>query len=195
MSVLLPRVGVRPVLDRGLRRESAQARPTVTELPRPASTSTEQPATAQRALLVGSSGGHLAQLLALEPWWSAGERSWVTFRTSDAVSQLDGEVVDFAYSPTTRNVPNLIRNFWVAWRVLRKRRPDVVVTTGAAVAIPFFVIARLLGIQTIYVEVYDRLTSRTVSGRVCRPLASAFLVQWPEQQKLYPGSRVIGCLL
>lgn len=195
MSVLLPRVGVRPVLDRGVRRESVQRQATVTELPRPAQAQAAEPATTQRALLVGSSGGHLAQLLALEPWWGAGERSWVTFRTSDAVSQLEGEVVDFAYSPTTRNVPNLIRNFWVAWRVLRKRRPDVVVTTGAAVAIPFFVLGRLLGIQTIYVEVYDRLTSRTVSGRVCRPLASAFLVQWPEQQKLYPGSRVIGCLL
>jgi UDP-N-acetylglucosamine:LPS N-acetylglucosamine transferase len=195
MSVLLPRIGVRPVPDRSTRRESVVASAPRVEQASPASTSETLPAVQQRALLVGSSGGHLAQLLALEPWWSAGERSWVTFRSSDAISQLDGEVVDFAYSPTTRNVPNLIRNFWVAWRVLRKRRPEVVVSTGAAVAIPFFVIGRLLGIQTIYVEVYDRLTSRTVSGRVCRPLASAFLVQWPEQQKLYRGSRVIGCLL
>ncbi|MGI8576926.1 MAG: PssD/Cps14F family polysaccharide biosynthesis glycosyltransferase [Nocardioidaceae bacterium] len=146
-------------------------------------------------LLVCSSGGHLAQLLALRPWWQARERSWVTFETPDASSQLEGESVDFAHFPTTRNVPNLLRNCAVAAKVLRRRRPDVIVSTGAGVAIPFFVLAKLLGIQTIYVEVYDRVTSRTVTGCVCRPLSSVFCVQWPEQQSLYPGSAVIGSLL
>lgn len=153
------------------------------------------PAFPRRVLLVGSSGGHLAQLIALQPWWQDRERAWVTFRTSDAMSQLAGESVDYAYHPTTRNVPNLLRNFIVAARVLRRRRPEIVVSTGAAVAIPFFLIGRLLGIATVYVEVYDRITSRTVSGRICRPLSSAFFVQWPEQQEMYPGSVVIGALL
>ena len=152
-------------------------------------------ATPGRVLLVGSSGGHLAQLMALRPWWVTRERAWVTFNTSDAQSLLAEESVDFAYHPTTRNVPNLLRNFVVAARVLRRERPDLVVSTGAAVAVPFFVLARLLGIQAVYVEVYDRLTSRTVSGRICRPLASAFVVQWDEQRALYPGAHVIGGLL
>lgn len=148
-----------------------------------------------RVLLVSSSGGHLAQLLALRPWWETRDRSWVSFRTSDVVSLLADEQVEFAHSPTTRNVKNLLRNFVVAAKVLRRRRPDLVVSTGAAVAIPFFVLARLFGIATVYVEVFDRVASRTVSGRVCRPLASAFVVQWDEQRRLYPGSVVIGPLL
>lgn len=150
---------------------------------------------AKRVLLVGSSGGHLAQLLALKPWWQDRDRAWVTFRTPDALSLLEGERVDFAYHPTTRNVPNLLRNFIVAFRVLLRLRPDLVVSTGAAVSIPFFMLARIFGIQTVYIEVYDRIQSRTVSGRICRPLSSAFLVQWEDQQKMYPGSLVIGCLL
>jgi UDP-N-acetylglucosamine:LPS N-acetylglucosamine transferase len=185
------------ILSRPTRPTSAPP-PTERETPEPSDSGRAGATPAQgatRVLLVGSSGGHLAQLLALEPWWRDCERSWVTFRTPDALSQLEGETIDFAYSPTTRNIPNLIRNFGVALRVLRRRRVDLVVSTGAAVAIPFFVIGRVLGIQTVYVEVYDRLTSRTVTGRVCRPLASAFAVQWPEQQELYPGSSVIGCLL
>jgi hypothetical protein len=44
-----------------------------------------------RALLVGSSGGHLAQLLALAPLWERSNRHWVTFDTADAVSQLVDE--------------------------------------------------------------------------------------------------------
>lgn len=148
-----------------------------------------------RVLLVGSSGGHLAQLVALEPWWAQRERSWVTFDTPDAMSQLEGELVDAAYHPTTRNIPNLVRNFGVAWRVLRARRPDLVVSTGAAVAVPFFVLAQLFGVRTAYIEVYDRITMPTMSGRLCRPLASGFYVQWQEQVAMYAGSRVIGRLL
>lgn len=149
----------------------------------------------ERVLLVGSSGGHLAQLLTLKPWWEGRDRAWVTFRSPHALSLLEGEQVDFAFHPTTRNVPNLIRNFAVAARVLLRRRPDLVVSTGAAVAIPFFVIAKVLGIKTVYIEVYDRIDSRTVSGRICRPLSSAFMVQWEAQQKMYRDSIVIGCLL
>lgn len=149
----------------------------------------------ERVLLVGSGGGHLAQLMALQPWWGLRDRSWVCFDGSDARDLLAEERVSWAYSPTTRNVPNLVRNFFLAIRVLRRERPDVVVSTGAGVAVPFFLVARVLGILTVYVEVIDRVSSRTLTGRLVRPLSSAFCVQWPEQAELYPGSVVVGPLL
>jgi UDP-N-acetylglucosamine:LPS N-acetylglucosamine transferase len=148
-----------------------------------------------RALLVGSSGGHLAQLLALAPLWSRDQRHWVTFDTADAVSQLVAEDVTWAYHPTTRNVPNLMRNTALAKRVLAEQRPDVIVSTGAAVAYPFFLMGRARKIPTVYVEVYDRIDSRTVTGRLCRPLSTLFCVQWEEQRRLYPGSVLVGPLL
>ncbi len=149
----------------------------------------------QRILLVCSDGGHLAQLHRLEPWWSRHDRRWVTFRKPHAESLLHGEDVDWAHHPTTRNIGNLLRNLVLAARVLRRERPTVVVSDGAGVAVPFFAVARLLRIPTVYVEVYDRIDSRTLSGRLCRPLSSLFVVQWPEQQQLYKGSVVLGPLL
>ena len=149
----------------------------------------------RRLLLVGSSGGHLAQLLALKPWWESRERTWVTFATEDAKSRLRDERVVWAHFPTTRNLPNLIRNFFLAIAVLRRHRPDVVVSTGAGVAVPFFLLARVLRIHTVYLEVYDRLDTRTLTGRLCRPLSSLFCVQWEEQARLYKGSHVVGTLL
>jgi UDP-N-acetylglucosamine:LPS N-acetylglucosamine transferase len=148
-----------------------------------------------QSLLVGSSGGHLAQLMALLPLWERKNRRWVTFDTPDAESALLDEDVVWAFHPTTRNVVNLVRNTALAWRVLRSDRPDIVVSTGAAVALPFFVLARLMGIPTVYIEVYDRIDSPTMTGRLCRPFASLFLVQWDEQRSLYPGSVVVGHLL
>ncbi len=149
----------------------------------------------QRLLLVGSSGGHLAQMLALRPWWESRARTWVTFETQDAKSRLREEDVIWAYFPTTRNVRNFLRNLVLAIGVLRRTRPDLVVSTGAGVAVPFFLIARLMRIRTVYVEVYDRVDSRTLTGRLCRPLSSLFCVQWEEQAGLYKGSHVVGTLL
>lgn len=146
-------------------------------------------------LLVGSSGGHLAQLLALESWWGDRDRAWVTFPTPDAKSQLEGERVTWAHYPTTRNIPNLIRNTGVAVRLLRREKPSVIMSTGAAVAVPFFVLGWLRRIPTVYLEVYDRIDSPTVTGRLCRPFARLFCVQWEEQRKFYPGSVVVGPLL
>ena len=146
-------------------------------------------------ILVGSSGGHLAQLLALRPWWGDRDRSWVTFPTPDARSQLAEERVTWAYYPTTRNVPNLLRNMVVAFRLLRRERPALVLSTGAGVAVPFFVLGWLRGIPTVYLEVYDRIDSPTLTGRLCRPFARLFLVQWEEQRRFYPGSVVVGPLL
>ncbi|MFN3219675.1 MAG: PssD/Cps14F family polysaccharide biosynthesis glycosyltransferase [Acidimicrobiales bacterium] len=146
------------------------------------------------ALLVGSSGGHLDHLVRLEPWWRSMERAWVTFDLPDARSRLAEETAYWAYHPTTRSAKNLVRNMGLARRVLREVQPDVVISTGAGLAVPFFVIARSMGIPTVFLEVFDRVSSRTLTGRLCHPLSTRFLVQWPEQERLYPGSINVGSI-
>ncbi len=148
----------------------------------------------RKVLLVCSSGGHLSQLMELRPWWQHHDRQWVTFDLPDARSKLGDEYLIPAHHPTTRNARNAVRNWLLARRVLAEYRPDVVVSTGAAVAFPFFLQARRLSIPTVYVEVYDRVDSRTLTGRLCHPIANRFCTQWPEQQALYPNSTLIGPL-
>lgn len=145
-----------------------------------------------KLLMVSSSGGHLAQLHVLEEWWGQHEREWVTFDDDHARSLLAGERTTWCYHPTTRNLPNLVRNTGLAWRVLRRYRPDVVVSTGAAVAVPFFVIGKALGIRTAFLEVYDRIDMPTLTGRISAPLVDLFMLQWPEQLLMYPRGSVVG---
>lgn len=150
----------------------------------------------ERVLLVASSGGHLAQLLALEPWWNQLPRAWVTFDTPEARSALSNENdVTWAYHPTTRNAFNLARNSVLARKTLRRVRPTTVVSTGAGVALPFFLGARRRGIRTVYVEVYDRIDTPTLTGRLCRPVTDMMLVQWDEQRVLYDNAITVGRLL
>jgi beta-1,4-N-acetylglucosaminyltransferase len=145
-----------------------------------------------KLLLVASTGGHLAQLVALREVWAQHERHWVTFDKADARGELDGERLTWAHHPTTRDLANALRNLRLAWRVLRDERPDLVVSTGAGVAFPFFLVARLVRIRTLYLEVFDRIEHPTLTGRMCYPLADTFALQWPEQQRSYPGGIVVG---
>jgi UDP-N-acetylglucosamine:LPS N-acetylglucosamine transferase len=148
-----------------------------------------------KALLVCSSGGHLTQLYQLRPWWRGHERTWVTFSHPQAASLLAGERVIAAFSPTTRNIPNAFRNLRLAIKVIRGERPDVIISDGAGLAFPFFITARLFGVRTVYLEVYDRISRSTLTGRLCYPLTDLFLLQWPEQAVSYPRGTVIGQLL
>jgi len=145
--------------------------------------------------LVSSSGGHLLQLFVLEEWWKKHERFWVTFKKEDAISLLEKETVYWAYFPTNRNIKNLIKNIYIALKILFKERPDIIVSTGAGVAVSFFYLGKLLGAKLIYIEVYDRIDSPTLTGKLVYPITDAFVLQWEEQKKFYPKGQVLGQLL
>jgi beta-1,4-N-acetylglucosaminyltransferase len=149
----------------------------------------------KRFLLVGSSGGHLTQMLAMREIWEESDRAWVTFRKSDAVSVLADERCHWCHYPTNRHIGNLVRNFGLALRVLWRERPDVVISTGAGAAIPYFLLGRAFGAVLVYVEVYDRIDSPTITGRIAARASHVFALQWPEQQRHYPRGTYIGPLL
>jgi UDP-N-acetylglucosamine:LPS N-acetylglucosamine transferase len=131
------------------------------------------------ALLVCSPGGHLLQMLSLEPSWQHLDTSWVTLGGADVDYLLGGREVTLAHGPTNRSAVKLLRNFVVAWREIRRRRPDVILSTGAARAVPFFLVGRLHGCRLVYVESLTRTRGLSMSGRIVYPLASVFFVQWP----------------
>lgn len=143
-------------------------------------------------MLIASTGGHLSQLVNLADCWRDYDRHWVTFRKPDAESSLDGEMVTWAHHPVTRNIPNAVRNFFLAVRVLRRERPDVIVSTGAGVALPFFLVARLLRIRTVYLEAFERLDSKSLTGALCYPLTDYFCLQWEDQRAMYPDGIHVG---
>lgn len=146
-------------------------------------------------LMVSTQGGHLTQLLVLRSWWADRERVWVCPGTPDVLDRLEGERLIASYSPTTRSLPNLVRNFVLAVNVLRRERPAIVVSAGAGVAVPFFVMAWALRVPTVFIEVYDRVDSPTLTGRLCGPFTTRRIVQWEQQLGFYPDALLVGPLL
>jgi UDP-N-acetylglucosamine:LPS N-acetylglucosamine transferase len=146
-----------------------------------------------KVLLVCSPGGHLQQMLALEPAWRGMDRAWVTLPGADVGHLLADETVTLGHGPTNRSVRRLISNIGLAWGLLRRDRPDAILSTGAGLAVPFFAVGKLLGIRLVYVESVTRIETVSLSGKLVYRLADRFFVQWPQaaerrRRATYAGS-------
>ena len=135
--------------------------------------------------LVGSSGGHLTHLYMLKPFWKDKDRFWVTFDKEDARSILEGEKMYPCYYPTNRSLKALIKN---------TKRPDVIISSGAAVAVPFFYLGKIFGAKLVYIEVFDRIDKPTMTGKMVYPIVDKFIVQWEEQKEVYPKAINLGSI-
>ena len=144
--------------------------------------------------LVSSSGGHLTHMYMLKPFWQDKERFWVTFDKEDARSLLKGETMYPCYYPSNRSLKALVINTVRAFKVLKKERPDLIISSGAACAVPFFYVGKLFGAKLIYIEVFDRIDSSTLTGRLVYPITDRFIVEWEEMKKVYPGAINLGSI-
>lgn len=142
--------------------------------------------------LVCSSGGHFFQLYSLKKYWEEFEHFWVTFPGRDTTSILRNEKVYWAYYPTNRNIKNLIKNIILAIKILKKKKPDVVISTGAGVSVPFIYIAKLLRIKTVYIESLTRIDGLSLSAKLVYPVVDHLIVQWPELEKRYVKAKFVG---
>ncbi|HKB50520.1 MAG TPA: PssD/Cps14F family polysaccharide biosynthesis glycosyltransferase [Solirubrobacterales bacterium] len=148
-----------------------------------------------KVLLVCSPGGHLQQMLALEPAWREMDRAWVTLKGADVGYLLADEKVTIGHGPTNRSLKALILNLSLAWGTLRRERPDAILSTGAGLAVPFFVIGKLLGIRLVYVESVTRTETISLSGRLVYRLADRFFVQWPQAAERLRRATYAGSVL
>jgi UDP-N-acetylglucosamine:LPS N-acetylglucosamine transferase len=80
---------------------------------------------------------------------------------------------------TRRNpgvIPGILRELV---RVIRLERPDIVVTTGAAPGLLAITTAKLLRQgRTMWIDSVANTEKLSLSGRLARPVADAWLVQW-----------------
>ena len=145
-----------------------------------------------KVCLVGSSGGHLTHLYLLKPFWEEKERFWVTFGKEDAKSILENGKMYECYFPTNRNIKNLIKNTFLAIKIIRKEKPKLIISSGAGAAVPFFYIGKIFGVKTIFIEVFDRIDKPTITGKLVYPVTDIFIVQWEEMKKVYPKAINLG---
>jgi UDP-N-acetylglucosamine--N-acetylmuramyl-(pentapeptide) pyrophosphoryl-undecaprenol N-acetylglucosamine transferase len=129
-----------------------------------------------QTLLVASGGGHLTQLARLLPRLQIESDSvLVSYEHHQIPATLCRSTFVAAHHPTTKNLPNALRNYRLAVEVFRRHPIRRVVSTGAGVAVPFLVEARRLGIPSHYIESATRVLGPSLSGRLAQHLAGVHL--------------------
>lgn len=148
-----------------------------------------------KLLLVCNPGGHFSTMMGLKNFWSVYQREWVTYPKFDTQTSLQKEAVYWVEMQEARMLWKACVNFYKALFILRKSRPDLVLCTGASLAVPFILASKLYGIKTVFIESISRSSSLSLSGRLVYNLVDEFYVQWPECVKRYPRAQYRGVVV
>lgn len=118
-------------------------------------------------LLVANDGGHLMQLHTLRPRLGVGDDVvWVTPRTPQTESMLEGERVHWAAPCPPRDAGAIARNANACRSLFGQYDVRMAVSTGAALALAVLPQARARGIESVYIESATRYDTPSLSGRV-----------------------------
>lgn len=149
----------------------------------------------KRILCVCSGGGHLTEMLIIAAAMPHHHKTLVTFSgRHNAVGA--GFARHYIMPHFTKNPMHLpFAPLRAAWIMLRER-PDVLLSTGAEIAIPFFLLGKLAGVRTVYVECSAQVRAPSRTGQLLCRVADLFFVQWKPLLEYYGGrARYAGGLL
>jgi len=143
--------------------------------------------------LITSKGGHLFQLIQLKLLWEKYDRFWVTDKEVDVDFFLKKEKVYYGFFPDSRNIINAFKNFFLALKILKVERPNFLLSSGAGIAIPFFIAGKIFfKTRLIFIEPYDFVAYPSLTGKILYHFVDLFLVQHRCQKKWYPKARYWG---
>ena len=147
-----------------------------------------------RICLACSAGGHLHELtLAIGSIPKEMNCYWLTLKTTSSKDFLKDKehifLVNFQpHKKWTLAINSIQSLFWIFIK-----RPDVIITTGAGVAVPtIFFSKKLLKTKIIFINSAADVTEPSKTPVWIEKYADLFLVQWYELKKKFPNSIYCG---
>ncbi len=126
----------------------------------------------QKLMLISGSGGYFRHMQSLKPFWNNySNRVWISIRTMTTERAIEDNHRYWGYGPTKDNLPNMIRNLILAFRVVPKQKPELVISTGSGFANAYLLIAKwFCHSKIIYIESKTRLQDVSFSAWVLMKL-------------------------
>ena len=145
--------------------------------------------------IVCSHGGHLTETLQILNAFEGYEIFFCTY-SSSRDDFLRGIAPTYFMKNIGYSMPKMVTGFFWAWKVLWQERPDVILSLGAEIAVPFFYVGKLLGIRTIFIETRCRVETLSLTGKLVYPVADVYWVQWPGLlEKCGPKAAYMGAVI
>ena len=152
----------------------------------------------RRVMFIASTGGHLEELLQLEPMFSKYDYCLITENTksNQYLKKQYGKKVRYLVYGTKYHFLSypfkLLWNCFLSLYYYLKFRPDYIITTGVHTAGPMCCIGKILGSKIIYIETFANMVTKTVTGKLLYPISDKFIVQWESMKKIYPNAEFGG---
>lgn len=137
-----------------------------------------------------SSGGHFEQLMMLKPLMLKYD-SFIVTEKLDYEVKVDKLPVEYVKQINRTDrffFLKFIWNFFKSFYVILKRRPDVIVSTGALAAVPLMVWTKIFRGKVIYIESFAKIDSPNLSGKIAYKFADQFYIQWESMRQYYPNA-------
>ena len=137
-----------------------------------------------RICIVSSCGGHLTEVRTLKAAYEKYDHFYIINEAIMLPADMQGRTFFIRHSE--RDLLFFV-NLWEAWRILRRERPDLILSTGAGPIVPFALTGILLGIPSIFIEDMSRVAGPSMTARIMYYLADRFLYQWPALGRFFPN--------
>ena len=72
-----------------------------------------------------------------------------------------------------------------AYKILKKEKPHLIISTGASLAVQFFIVAKIFKIPTLFIESFTRVNTLSKTGKIVRFFTKNFYVQTSTLKKKY----------
>lgn len=148
-----------------------------------------------KLMFISSAGGHLTELLKMKKYFPDYDSVLVTEKNKITKNLDVGIKVEFLiYGSRYYPLPYFficILNFFKSLYLFFKYKPDLIYTTGAHTCVIMCYLAKIFHKKIIFVEVFDRITKPTLTGKMIYPIADLFFVQHEELLAVYPNAKYV----
>lgn len=142
----------------------------------------------KKILVVASSGGHWMQLLritkSLENTFEIIYVSTLPDRELSVKGKIFRLISDFSRTDAFK----MLLVFMQAYKIIRREKPDVIMTTGAAPGLVMVFVGWLFRKKTIWIDSLANVEHLSLSGRIASLFVSRAYTQW---KGLQDGRKVI----
>lgn len=149
----------------------------------------------RKTCFIYSSGGHYAELKKAIEGISFTNSYHVTFSVDGGSAQLDLLPDRYLITHPRRKVLRTLKNAWESLLLLFRMRPEIIISTGADVAVPTIILGKLLFRSTIIFVESGGSVEPTLTGKIVYPFSDLFIVPFPEKLERFPGATLSSGLL
>lgn len=146
-----------------------------------------------KVCIVSSCGGHLTEVRRLKSAYEKYPHFYVLNDKAMLPADMRDKTHFIAHSERDWK---FFLNLWEAYRILRRERPQVILSTGAGPVVPFAVVGRLLfRTKVVFVETITSVHSASLTGKIMYRLAHRFFYQWRTLSRVFPRGEHGGPLI